>query len=240
MGMNYDYGHGRFHIGIKVSGGPDNVRLFHAICGECDSDWPWWSRYQRNPTVKVCSECSGGVINNPRIAPQDLKAAAHQAKVNLKVYSYSPESKCPNHMVCHVPFDEGQKMYTVKPSRVIAWRGTVYIDTIPEGYIEDVRRRKETLKPKIVEATSAEPKALPPAEGKIIPISTESSLILVCVMTEDGQEYWVPEDEAQELEENHIAVVVQPERKIIQPSGPVRPPLGFRKVAAPAESKLVN
>jgi hypothetical protein len=72
------------------------VRLFHQMCWEVDKDWPWVDSYNATlpQKLKVCGKCGGRIYKNPRLAPADIKAAAKQAGVKVKIRRYEPEWRC--------------------------------------------------------------------------------------------------------------------------------------------------
>jgi hypothetical protein len=85
---------GDHHVLLRVKGSPAGVELFHSIIAVCDNDWPYLSHNNRTGRVRVCTRCLGAVWHSPRLAPGDLKAAARQAGISIKIRHFAPTTAC--------------------------------------------------------------------------------------------------------------------------------------------------
>jgi hypothetical protein len=81
---------GHFHILLRCKGHAAQIRLFHGILSLTDSDWP----YRLHTGSQICETCMGLVYQNPRITPEDIKSAAKQAGIHIKIKHFVPEKCC--------------------------------------------------------------------------------------------------------------------------------------------------
>jgi hypothetical protein len=82
------------HFKLELRGSRDEIDLFHAILNLCDSDYPL-DPFRKNTAIPPkCTNCGGYVWKNAIVTPVDIKKAARQAGINVKVRTYLPESTC--------------------------------------------------------------------------------------------------------------------------------------------------
>ena len=141
MSKNLEFCDGVYHLHIKLSGIPENIMLFHHVMASVESDWPWLSLTKTHITMMMCQECHGVTIQNPRVAPQDIKAAAMQCGVKCKIYQYAPGDKCKSRVKMYISPCDRSKLYTCKPSRISFVAGNVIID----GTVADDDEGEETV-----------------------------------------------------------------------------------------------
>lgn len=182
MSKFVDYASGPYHVTFKLRGTPESIELFHALVRRCESSWPWGpSMFQGNSAysyihtrqIPACSKCKGVIINSPRIAPQDIKAAAVQAKVNIKIFHYAQGEKCTgeghgttmNHREL-VSMKNSPLLYSAKPKRIRIHKGEVFVEPQPvskhaiidaiafaasEGSVDDEDGGTETTVPRLTD-----------------------------------------------------------------------------------------
>ena len=92
MSKDYTCAEGVYHIKIKLFGDQGRAELFHEIMAFADIAWPWKTTPFGNSTQ--CTRCDGLVITRPRVNASDIKAAARQAQVKVKIVRFTPEEKC--------------------------------------------------------------------------------------------------------------------------------------------------
>jgi hypothetical protein len=148
MSTLYEYAKGQYHIHIKLNGTTEAMKVFHAIMEKVDGAWPWGT-YKTGGTTRICKKCKGFLLSNPRFAPQDIKSAAEQAKVNVKIYVYSPQENCftdgnePKHTE-GVPRLDSLVLLQHKPKRITLLGGKIYIGQ------EGVKSTPEPEKPHLL------------------------------------------------------------------------------------------
>jgi len=82
------------HFKLEMRGSRDEVDLFHAILALCDSDYPL-DPFRKNTAIpEKCDNCGGYLWKNAIVTPVDIKKAAKQANITVKVRTYLPESSC--------------------------------------------------------------------------------------------------------------------------------------------------
>lgn len=162
MSTTYEYAKGQYHIHVKLKGEESKIHIFHSIIEKCDGAWPWGAT-KYNGSVSVCRKCKGFVLSNPRIAPQDIKAAAEQAGVAVKIYVFSPQNHCFSieewKHIETIPRDSAKALYSHKPKRITVLGNKIYIGT------EEVPRTGAT-----------NPKLIEPSRGKLVVLG-DSKLI---------------------------------------------------------------
>ncbi len=83
------------HLTVEILHGPMlSVPLMHHVLYRCDPDWPYCGPFGEQWRFRVCAKCGGRIYRNPRLVPEDIKAAARQCGVKLKVRRYAPKGKC--------------------------------------------------------------------------------------------------------------------------------------------------
>lgn len=70
------------------------LRLFHWICWSIDKDWPWMDSPNNIYKTRTCEKCKGRIYKSPKLAPVDIKSAAKQCGVRVKVKRFMPEEVC--------------------------------------------------------------------------------------------------------------------------------------------------
>lgn len=82
------------HFKLEMRGSRDEIDLFHAILKLCDSDYPLDPFRKMTANPEKCANCGGFIWKNAIVTPVDIKKAAKQAGINIKVRTYLPESTC--------------------------------------------------------------------------------------------------------------------------------------------------
>lgn len=82
------------HFKLELRGQRDSVDLFHAMLHLCDSDYPLDPFRKNTATPERCNNCGGYVWKNAIVTPVDIKKAARQAGITVKVRHYFPETTC--------------------------------------------------------------------------------------------------------------------------------------------------
>jgi hypothetical protein len=108
---------GNFHIVLKLRGPEEKIKIFHALLRKADSDYPWDKTFG----TRMCTRCNGLSWSTPRINPEDLKTAARQTGVRLKIRRFSPERSCVsgtetihNIPMCYIPNDLTHRLYAAE------------------------------------------------------------------------------------------------------------------------------
>lgn len=82
---------GEHHVVISLRGTPEKIRIFHALVGKADLDYPW----RPHKGGRMCTRCNGMVWHQPRLNPADLKSAARQVGgIKLKIRKFTHERVC--------------------------------------------------------------------------------------------------------------------------------------------------
>lgn len=122
---------GSFHVILRLKGDQARVDLFHEILRRCDLGWPWKAPASYIVRTQQCDQCDGLIYSSPRCNPEDIKSAAKQASVGVKIVRFSPSVKCfteseQHHRTRWVEIAEANRMYRSKewlekhaPTRVI-------------------------------------------------------------------------------------------------------------------------
>jgi hypothetical protein len=82
------------HFKLELRGNRDEIDLFHAIIHLCDNDYPLDPFRKNTAHPEQCKNCGGYVWSNAIVTPVDIKKAAKQAGMNVKVRFYFPASTC--------------------------------------------------------------------------------------------------------------------------------------------------
>lgn len=91
----------QYHIRLKINGSIANQTLFHELLRDLDSDYPYRLEISKNSKIGVCTSCKGILWDRPMLTTGELRCAAFQCGVNIKVSHFAP--KCVNHTM--VPTD---------------------------------------------------------------------------------------------------------------------------------------
>jgi hypothetical protein len=97
-----DYLSNDAHIRIKIKGSAENQMLFHYLLKHLDMGWPFEmngqprSSFKRDGMhmIRWCEKCEGFVYTRPRLTARDVKAAARQCGVRVKIIQYAEDRKC--------------------------------------------------------------------------------------------------------------------------------------------------
>lgn len=82
------------HFKLEMRGSRDEIDLFHAMLHLCDTDYPL-DPFRKSTVIPAkCDNCGGYIWQNAIISPPDIKAAAKQANITVKIRTYLPESSC--------------------------------------------------------------------------------------------------------------------------------------------------
>jgi len=82
------------HFRFQLKGTRNDVDMFHAILNMVDHDYPFDPyRNHRDPLSK-CKKCGGYYWKSCNITPDQIKKAAKQAEVYVKIRVWLPTSKC--------------------------------------------------------------------------------------------------------------------------------------------------
>ena len=139
MSTQYQYAPGRFHIQVKLHGDPKRILLFHAILRDIESDWCFYRRHSNNnysDRIVVCKLCKGIIINNTRLAPQDIKAAATQCGIGCKIYNFAKEEKCGNGTTRgteSIDREYAEVLWSHKPGRIHVGGCKAWVGDAPAG-----------------------------------------------------------------------------------------------------------
>jgi hypothetical protein len=82
---------GEYHIRFRAKGTDRNLTIFHTMMQKIDHDWPWGPSHSNG---RVCLKCCGATWNGPRIGVEDVKIAARQAGVKVKIHHFGSQTKC--------------------------------------------------------------------------------------------------------------------------------------------------
>lgn len=85
------------HIILKLKGNTSRIDLLNRVLRYLDADWPMGDGCPRNGQPKryeVCDKCGGFVYNRPMFNEADIKAAAHQCGVGLKIKKWILGEQC--------------------------------------------------------------------------------------------------------------------------------------------------
>ena len=85
------------HIRCRIKGNGKKIETFQKLMRILDSDWPYREvGYQFRETMKFrqCEKCQGMVWFNPVMTKEDIKAAARQMQVGMKIYAFTDEQWC--------------------------------------------------------------------------------------------------------------------------------------------------
>lgn len=82
------------HFRIECRGSRDSVDLFHAILALCDNDYPLDPFRKNSAPPKECPDCKGHIWMRAVLMPADLKKAAKQAGIRIKVRDYITDTAC--------------------------------------------------------------------------------------------------------------------------------------------------
>lgn len=82
------------HFKLELRGSRDYIDLFHAMLHLCDTDYPL-DPFRKNTAIPPkCTNCGGYIWQNAIVTAPDIKRAAKQAGITVKVRTYMPESTC--------------------------------------------------------------------------------------------------------------------------------------------------
>lgn len=158
MSLSGDYVNGTFHLCLRLKGDPKRIEVFHAVMWGMESDWPWKPTGQTkrpfttlgythtySPSIRVCDDCHGVVICNPRINASDIKAAAKQCGIKAKIDKFSEAIHCWEGGKAYAPVSivfqrEGRRLFQHKASRYQVKDGYVLVGN------ETVEERKGSIK----------------------------------------------------------------------------------------------
>jgi hypothetical protein len=83
------------HLKIDIVAGRDeDIEKFLFMCHHLDPDWPLWGQWDKAVKRRICTKCGGRLYQNPALGPQDIKAAARQCGVNVKIRQFAPCARC--------------------------------------------------------------------------------------------------------------------------------------------------
>lgn len=131
MSTSYETASGQFHVQVKLHGDERKIQLFHKILHDIESDWAfhrtkWSIRFQHR--ISVCPVCKGIVLNNPRIAPPDIKALAAQVGVGCKIYTFAKAQRCGSDGICeYIERKDRAVLYSHKPGRINLSEGRAWV-----------------------------------------------------------------------------------------------------------------
>lgn len=94
MSISAQHTEGQFHVRFSLQGEERAIEIFHNILTRADSDYPFGRRYGWVQQVRFCPQCNSIVWTNPRLNPEDVKVAARQAGVRVKIKHFAPQQKC--------------------------------------------------------------------------------------------------------------------------------------------------
>lgn len=77
------------HIKARLKGPDLSKEVYHALISSIDADWPW-----SDAVYFVCGKCGGRVWINPSLGPPDLKAAAKQLDLTIKIGQFANAERC--------------------------------------------------------------------------------------------------------------------------------------------------
>jgi hypothetical protein len=89
--------HGDVHLVIDmVKGTREQQARFHHLCYHVDPNWPFvgGQMTQLHHKNRRCQKCRGRIYSRPQLLPTDIKAAARQCGVHVKVRQYSTYETC--------------------------------------------------------------------------------------------------------------------------------------------------
>jgi hypothetical protein len=153
MSTNFQSASGRYHVQVKVHGSEEKIKLFHAILKSIETDWAFWQNptYTHNSRIHVCKKCKGIVVCSPRINAADIKSAAAQAGIGVRIYNFAKENKCGGSVQENFNVTEfidrkyAAVLYSHKPGRIQIASGVAWVgDEVPQ---EAVSRRVITMPP---------------------------------------------------------------------------------------------
>jgi hypothetical protein len=156
MSLAFQSAPGRYHVQVKVHGPEEKIKLFHAILKSIETDWAFWQNpsYTHNSRIHVCKKCKGIVINCPRINAADIKSAAAQAEISVRVYNFAKENKCGGsveenfHLTEFIERKYASVLYSHKPGRIQLGTGAAWVGDEPP---QEVASRRVITMPPVTE-----------------------------------------------------------------------------------------
>jgi len=82
------------HFKLELRGNRDEIDLFHAVIHLCDNDYPLDPFRKNTASPERCDNCGGFVWKNAIVTPVDIKKAAKQCGMTVKVKHYFPATTC--------------------------------------------------------------------------------------------------------------------------------------------------
>lgn len=82
------------HFRLALRGTRDEIDLFHAVVHTMDHDYPLDPFRKRKDSPAVCAKCQCTIWEACILTPGDLKKAAKQCGIYVKVQQYVTEEKC--------------------------------------------------------------------------------------------------------------------------------------------------
>jgi len=96
--------HTAVHVVLSIrKGAAQDIEKFHKLLFWIDPDWPFVGRPEEYRKRRVCKVCRGRCYERPRLVPEDIKAAARQCGIKVKIKQYRCGTKC---------FTDGVEEYT--------------------------------------------------------------------------------------------------------------------------------
>jgi len=102
MALTRESAMGSYHVSLRTWGTPIQIEVFHAILETCESSWPFKAQGISLPgfyrsdscSFRVCDVCMGAIVYSPSIGPADIRAAARQAGIHVKVDRFCKDDAC--------------------------------------------------------------------------------------------------------------------------------------------------
>lgn len=79
------------HVKMRISGRAEMVDAFKSLLGQLDKDFPWHPAAAKQV---ICEGCEGVVWRLAVLELSDVKAAAHQLGIKVKVQQWWRKSDC--------------------------------------------------------------------------------------------------------------------------------------------------
>ena len=88
-----------YHVRIDVWGPAANREVFFAMCFVVDPDFPISPTRKTNESIPICSKCKGVIWSSPMLNTRELKRAAKQCNVQIKIRRYAVGTACGSHNI---------------------------------------------------------------------------------------------------------------------------------------------
>lgn len=83
-----------FHLRMTLEGHPEEVDMFHLLLFSVDPGYPVIPMRKLNDLTPFCTRCDGMVWKGAIMTPEEIRKAARQAGVRVKIHSYRKGYKC--------------------------------------------------------------------------------------------------------------------------------------------------